>query len=216
MSLRYIKPIQKCRANYSRKLDKSNILDYNQFMSIDFIATLDLWMAMPLCLLGSLLHFTYNWSKHNKQIAIFSAVNESYWEHIKMAFWPVLLLAVIEFVFGGYNYLSFISAKTIALYSIPISLITLVFAYKNFTKKNILFLDIFSFLLSVTLAQVVSSLILRQLDANLWTLVISIFFFFIIVASFISFTLRPPKETDYFKDPISKKYGLMGHRDKDR
>lgn len=107
-------------------------------MSIDSIATIDHWMILPIFLLGSLLHFTYDWSKHNKYVAVFSAVNESYWEHIKIAFWAVLFLGIIEFAFGGYSHLSFIPAKTIALYSIPVSMIALVFAYKHFTKKNIL------------------------------------------------------------------------------
>lgn len=181
-------------------------------MSIDFIATLDHWMILPLFLLGSLLHFTYNWSKHNKYVAIFSAVNESYWEHIKIAFWPVLLLGIIEFIFGGYNQLSFITAKTIALYSIPVSMIAFVFIYKHFAKKNILILDILSFLMSVSLAQIISSLILTQLDANLWTVILSGLFFIILVVSFVLFTLRPPKEPDLFKDPISLDYGLKAHR----
>ncbi len=181
-------------------------------MPIEAIATLDYWMILPLFLLGSLLHFTYDWSKHNKLVAIFSAVNESYWEHIKIAFWPVLFLAVVEFVLGGYNYLSFIPAKTISLYSIPVSMIAIVFTYKQFTKKNVLFLDIFSFLLSVALAQIISSLILIQLNANLWTVAVSALFLLIIVTSFVLFTLYPPKETDYFKDPISDKYGLKGHK----
>lgn len=181
-------------------------------MPIDTIVILDHWMIFPLFLLGSLLHFTYDWSKYNKHVAIFSAVNESYWEHIKIAFWPVLLLAIIEFTLGGYSHLSFIPAKTIALYSIPVSMVAFVFAYKHLTRKNILFLDILAFLLSVALAQVIGSLILSQLDANLWTVALSTLFFLILVTSFVLFTLRPPKETDLFRDPITDEYGLKAHR----
>lgn len=181
-------------------------------MLIEDIARLDYWMILPLLLLGSLLHFTYDWSKHNKVVAIFSAVNESYWEHIKIAFWPVLLLAIVEFALGGYNYLSFIPAKTIALYSIPVLMIASVLAYKRITKKNVLFLDIFCFFLSVALAQVVGTLVMLQLEANLWTVALGVLFLLIIMISFVSYTLHPPKETDYFKDPISDKYGLKAHK----
>lgn len=181
-------------------------------MPIDTIVILDHWMIFPLFLLGSLLHFTYDWFKHNKHVAIFSAVNESYWEHIKIAFWPVLLLTIIEFTLGGYSHLPFIPAKTIALYSIPVSMVAFVFAYKHLTRKNILFLDILAFLLSVALAQVIGSLILSQLDANLWTVALSTLFFLILVTSFVLFTLRPPKETDLFRDPITDEYGLKAHR----
>ena len=181
-------------------------------MLINEIVLVDYWMIVPLFLLGSLLHFTYDWSKHNRVVAIFSAVNESYWEHTKIAFWPVLLLAIVEFALGGYNYLAFIPAKTISLYSIPVSMIALVFTYKHFTKKNVLFLDILCFLLSVALAQVISALMLSQLDADWWMVGISALFLLFIIVAFVSFTLNLPKETDYFKDPISKKYGLKGHK----
>ena len=181
-------------------------------MLIDTIATLDYWMILPLFLVGSLLHFSYDWSKHNKYVAIFSAVNESYWEHIKIAFWPVLLLAVVEFMLGGYDPLSFIPAKTIALYSIPVSMIALVFAYKHFSKRNILSLDIFAFCLSIALAQIISALMLTQLEANVWTAVLSVPFLIALIVSFALFTLRPPKEPDFFKDPITQDYGLNAHK----
>lgn len=180
-------------------------------MTIEQLANLDLWMIFPLFALGSLLHFAYDWSKHNKKVAIFSAVNESYWEHIKIAFWPILLLAVVEFILGGYAYPSFIPAKTIALYVIPVSMIAMVFAYKHFTKKNILVVDILAFLISVALAQQISAMLLAQLDVDLLTILVSVPFLVTIVTSFVVFTLRPPKDTDFFKDPVSEEYGLKGH-----
>jgi hypothetical protein len=38
--------------------------------------------------LGSALHFTFEWSGNQPAVGIFSAVNESVWEHLKLAFWP--------------------------------------------------------------------------------------------------------------------------------
>lgn len=66
--------------------------------------------------------------------------------------------------------------------------------------------------MSVSLAQIISSLILMQLDANLWTVMFSALFLLILLVSFVLFTLRPPKETDFFKDPVSLDYGLKAHR----
>ena len=37
-------------------------------------------------ILGTLLHFIYEWSGNNAIIASFSAVNESVWEHLKISF----------------------------------------------------------------------------------------------------------------------------------
>lgn len=47
-------------------------------------------------LLGSALHFTYAWSGSRVAVALFSAVNESPWEHLKLYLYPVLVFAVVE------------------------------------------------------------------------------------------------------------------------
>ena len=41
-------------------------------------------------ILGTILHFLYEWSGDNKIIASFSAVNESTWEHLKLVFFPTI------------------------------------------------------------------------------------------------------------------------------
>lgn len=181
-------------------------------MDISQITTLDYWMIIPLFFIGSALHFTYNWAKHNRKVAIFSAVNESYWEHIKIAYWPLFALYLIEFLLGGWAQPAFIPAKTVALYSVPIFMVSIVFSYKHFTRKNILFVDIGSFLLSIIVAQVLCSLVLSQLVADGWIIAISLVFLLFIFLAFLMFTRRPPREPDFFRDPITKKYGYKGHK----
>ena len=44
--------------------------------------------------LGALLHFTYDWSGENKFVGLFSATNESMWEHLKLIFFPMLVLTI--------------------------------------------------------------------------------------------------------------------------
>lgn len=51
-----------------------------------------------ISILGVLLHFTYEWSNDNPAVGLFSAVNESTWEHLKLIFFPMLLLTMIEFL----------------------------------------------------------------------------------------------------------------------
>ena len=48
-----------------------------------------------ICLiLGILLHFTYEWAGENIIVGIFSAVNESTWVHLKLAFYPMLIMGI--------------------------------------------------------------------------------------------------------------------------
>ena len=60
-------------------MNKSKIKNY-QIVSTIFV-----------CILGTLLHFTYDFFGQNMIIASFSAVNESVWEHLKLLFFPMLL-----------------------------------------------------------------------------------------------------------------------------
>lgn len=46
--------------------------------------------------LGTLLHFLFDWTGESLPAAIISAVNESIWEHMKLLFYPMVLFAVIE------------------------------------------------------------------------------------------------------------------------
>ena len=46
-------------------------------------------------LFGNLLHFVYDWTGQAGWAAYLSAVNESTWEHMKLLFFPVLLLSVL-------------------------------------------------------------------------------------------------------------------------
>ena len=46
-------------------------------------------------LLGTLLHFVYDWTGEMRVAAAFSAVNESTWEHMKLLFVPFLVFTVV-------------------------------------------------------------------------------------------------------------------------
>ena len=45
---------------------------------------------------GTLLHFFFDLTGGNVAAALFSAVNESIWEHIKLIYYPMLIFSLIE------------------------------------------------------------------------------------------------------------------------
>ena len=182
-------------------------------MNLATVIEVSFWMILPLGVLGSLLHFLFDWTKHNRFVAVFAAVNESYWAHIKIAVWPVMLAQLALFLSGGHQNPSFIPAATIALYSIPISMVGLVFAYKTLTKRNILWIDITVFFMTIAIAQTLFVLVLDQLRPTLATIIFAVFFLLGLIVAFGLFTLRPPREPDPFIDPLNQKYGLSAHPD---
>lgn len=176
-------------------------------MSLDTIVAISLWMILPLGVLGSVLHFVYDWAKGHPVAAFFSAVNESYWEHSKIGVWPVAALQLVLFALGGWQYPSFIPAATLALYAVPASMIGLVFLYKSVTKRNILWVDILVFFIVLGIAQVVFVLVLDQLQATWMTIAIAAAFLAGLLVSFMRFSMQPPRDPDWFLDPITGKYG---------
>ncbi len=69
-----------------------------------------------IIILGSILHFTFEWSGSQPIVGAFSAVNESVWEHLKLAFWPALLFMLIEYGLLKKTANNFALAKTVAVY----------------------------------------------------------------------------------------------------
>lgn len=60
---------------------------------------ISLWQAMGFgitVLGGTLLHFLYDLSGSSTLAALFSAVNESTWEHMKLFFMPAFIFALIQ------------------------------------------------------------------------------------------------------------------------
>ncbi len=70
-----------------------------------------------IIILGSLSHFIYEWSGYNKIIGIFVAVNESVWEHIKLAIFPALILMLIQYKSLSKNHNFFIAHFLINIYN---------------------------------------------------------------------------------------------------
>ena len=62
-------------------------------------------------ILGTLLHFLFDWTGGSGVAALFSAVNESIWEHMKLLYYPMLTFAFVEYSHWGRDYPQFWCVK---------------------------------------------------------------------------------------------------------
>lgn len=90
---------------------------------------------ITISLVGTLLHFMYEVSGHNKFVAIFAAVNESTWEHIKICMTPTILWSLYDGYIYGTNANYFI-AKSLSLLMIIFLIPFLFYTYTSFIKKQ--------------------------------------------------------------------------------
>lgn len=68
-----------------------------------------------VCILGVLLHFTYEWSGNNFVVGFFSAVNESTWEHLKLLFFPLLFLTILQGRRYSSSYPNWLCSRTLGM-----------------------------------------------------------------------------------------------------
>ena len=171
-----------------------------------------MWNAViVISILGTLAHFLYEISGHNKFIALFAAVNESTWEHIKIALTPSLLWGLYDgFVYGTNP--NYFPAKTLSLLTIILVIPIAFYTFKAIFKKSFLLVDISLFYFAIICSQFVFQYIIKLPPVEFMFEYLGTVGLFIIFGSYMVLTLQP-LENFVFQDPISKKYGKEGHTD---
>lgn len=162
-----------------------------------------------ISIIGTLSHFLYDMSGHNKFIGLFSAVNESTWEHIKIALTPTLLWGIIDsFIYGLDG--NYFLAKFISLIIIIILMPLLFYGYQLFTRKDVAVFDILIFYIVIVASQLLFHFLIRMKTVDNFTQYLSCIGIFLIFGGYLIHTLLPAKSF-LFKDPITKKYGFIAH-----
>lgn len=175
-------------------MDKKKIRNYQIFS------------AIVIFILGTLLHFTYELSGENSVVALFSAVNESVWEHLKLLFFPMLLTTIIGYFYIGKNVPNFLCSKTIGIITSMLFTVIFFYTYSGILGKNIAIIDISSFFIATILGEYAAYRLMNSSFKcnNKITIIVLI----IIGICFIIFTYSAPK-IGIFKDPITEKYGII-------
>ena len=161
--------------------------------------------AIVANILGVTLHFTHNKKTKSPLIHSISAVNESTWEHLKLAFMPMFFIAFIQYALLCSVYPNVMEANFVGIL-LTLTVIPAVYYPVHFSlKKEILWISIAIFLTSVSLGYVLSYQYIVQRIVVLGEPV-SLLLLFAVASLFVWFTKSPPK-LFLFKDPISRKYG---------
>ena len=156
-----------------------------------------------ISIIGTLLHFTFDFSGKNLFIAPFSAVNESVWEHLKIAVIPIILWTFIEFVslkFRSDNLWISLLVKILTV----MGLIILLY-YINIYNT---WLNIAIFYFSILISQILGYKIVTSKKVNVKYEEISKYIVIAIFLMFIIFTFIPPK-LSIFKDEVTSTYGVF-------
>ena len=172
--------------------------------------SIGLWQLMGFAvtaLLGTLLHFLYDWTGDFLLVAPFSGVNESTWEHMKLLFWPIFIYAVVQsFYFGDREDFWCVKLRGILLGLILIPVIF--YTYNGVIGKSADWINITIFFISAAAAYIYET---RQFNNK--TVVckkpkVALTLLCVIALLFIVFTFATP-QIGIFRDPVTNTYGIQ-------
>jgi hypothetical protein len=116
--------------------------------------------AVLTAILGTLMHFFYEWSGQNQIVGLFTPVNESVWEHLKLLFFPVILFSVVENIIYGKNFGIFLFSRVLGIASGLGLIVSMHYTYSGIIGKSNTVVDMCLYFLGVAAAYLVSFFVL--------------------------------------------------------
>ena len=172
----------------------------------------EMWGILFIVLLGSLLHFTFEFSGGWRPLGIISAVNESVWEHLKLAFWPALFWTIFEWLRlrrpKRDTRPNFLLAKAIGAYTMPVVIVVIFYSYTAFTGESILAVDLTSFVIAIVIGQSLSYKLWHSWNSAKSLIWLGLAMFTIGILLFAIFTFYPP-HVGLFQDSPTGAYGIL-------
>lgn len=143
-------------------------------------------------LFGTLLHFVYDWSGSNPIIGLFSPINESVWEHLKLLYYPMTLWVIWGYFKFSRKSKNFIFASLAGLIFGLIFIPTIFYIYIAIFKKLYLIIDILIYIAGVTISFLSMGYIFKNYNIRHFSLKLGILLWELIFILFVIFTIFPP------------------------
>lgn len=152
-------------------------------------------------ILGTLAHFIYDWTGQNKVIGLFTAVNESTWEHMKLIFFPMLLFYTFLWIKLRKRTPNSLPALLIAIIAGTCLIPVLFYTYTGILGFMVTAVNLIIYYISVITAFILFYLLSTRTKME----EVNIILYFVItlfICMFFLFTYDPP-ELGIFIDPTS-------------
>ena len=153
--------------------------------------TTTIFRYLFVVILGVLLHYFYEWSGNKFFVGLFAPVNESVWEHLKLLFFPMLLLTIWDLITNFEESYETLSARVIGILAGMVFIVTVYYTISGIIGKEITWINIVNFLLGVAFAFWIEKRI-HQRDAY-YNPVVALISLVALTVLFAVFTVMPPE-----------------------
>ena len=150
---------------------------------------------------GTLSHFLYDWTRGNHIVRLFTPINESVWEHMKLLFFPMLLYSLTMILKFHRKYSCITSALCFGILTGAFLIPLFYYGYTFILGKNVFILDISTFILSIIIAFWLSYRLTLSCRLESYTPILCIMVFILFIC-FLVFTYHPP-QASIFQDPTT-------------
>ncbi len=158
--------------------------------------------------LGTCLHFLFDLTGQAVPAALFSAVNESIWEHMKLLYYPMVIFAVIQYFYGGKGLPGFWCKKlagiVLGLTLIPV----LYYTYTGILGVSADWFNVTIFFIAAAAAYWTETKLLQKDTPCPLPGWVAFLLICVIGAVFTVLTFVPPS-IPFFRDPITGTYGYQ-------
>lgn len=153
------------------------------------------------------MHFVFEWSGQWEPVGVIGAVNESVWEHLKLAFWPALLYAVLEYPYLKRSAENFMIAKAVGIYLMPAAIVAIFYSYTAVVGHEVLWVDILTFWVAVAVGQLASYRIMITRKLPDWLNKLGLALVLLLAVAFGVLTFHTPR-LPIFEDGATGAYGI--------
>jgi hypothetical protein len=155
-----------------------------------------------IVLLGTVWHNLYPWTNNNHIVGYIAPINESFWEHLKIIIFPVLIFFLFLYVFTYERFGNGGAALFCATIGAIIFITILFYLYtQGNLEKSILWVDILIYVLSIVVAVTIMALILAIPYLNDMINYICIALYILLLFLVFVFTYNPPCDCGFWKIP---------------
>ena len=147
--------------------------------------------------IGSLMHFVYDWTGENAIVGVIAPINESTWEHLKLLFYPSAIFSAAAYLLTKTEK-NYLTVKAFSILAGMLSIVIIFYTYTGIIGRNFLWADILTFIIGAAVVYYMSEKKLKNLQTGN---VPGIIVLLGMILLFILFTFNPPS-IGLFEDPL--------------
>ena len=167
------------------------------------------WWILATVLLGTLWHFVYEMLGRNFIIGLIAPINESVWEHLKIVFFPFLIVGIVGFIKlrPKSNFWTGILAGS------AVGMLTVFFGFYLYSSiiGESLVIDILLYIASIIVAMFISWWFVINTKKIEWLEVLSAMGLLLIASVLIYLTIRTPRLKPFIEES-TQTYGIYQNK----